>query len=63
MGAAGGKRDRQVDRQRNRRCYRNFGGYEFRARLVQAIGDRDLPIALLEDVCAIGLAYWSTACL
>jgi len=33
-----------------------FGGYEFRARLVKAIGGKDLPIALLEDVIAIGVA-------
>ena len=26
-----------------------LGGYEFRARLVRAIGGKDLPIALLED--------------
>jgi uncharacterized membrane protein len=31
-----------------------FGGYEFRTRLVRAIGGKDLPIALLEDVIAIG---------
>ena len=31
-----------------------LGGYEFRARLVRAIGGRDLPIALLEDAVAIG---------
>jgi len=31
-----------------------LGGYEFRARLVKAIGGKDLPIALLEDVIAIG---------
>jgi uncharacterized membrane protein len=30
-----------------------FGGYEFRARLVKAIGGNDLPIALLEDAVAI----------
>jgi len=30
-----------------------FGGYEFRSRLVKAIGGNDLPIALLEDVIAI----------
>jgi uncharacterized membrane protein len=30
-----------------------LGGYEFRARLVKAIGGRDLPIALLEDAIAI----------
>ena len=33
-----------------------LGGYEFRARLVKAIGGRDLPIALLEDAIAIGTA-------
>jgi uncharacterized membrane protein len=31
-----------------------LGGYEFRARLVRAIGGKDLPIALLEDVIAVG---------
>lgn len=31
-----------------------LGGYEFRARLVRASGGRDLPIALLEDLIAIG---------
>ncbi|MEN3370748.1 MAG: hypothetical protein V7609_2891 [Verrucomicrobiota bacterium] len=31
-----------------------LGGYELRARLVKAIGGKDLPIALLEDVIAIG---------
>lgn len=31
-----------------------LGGYEFRARLVRAIGGKDLPIALLEDAIAIG---------
>ncbi|MGZ4836243.1 MAG: DUF4126 domain-containing protein [Terriglobales bacterium] len=31
-----------------------LGGYEFRARLVKAIGGNDLPIALLEDIIAIG---------
>jgi uncharacterized membrane protein len=30
-----------------------LGGYEFRARLVRAIGGNDLPIALLEDAIAI----------
>jgi uncharacterized membrane protein len=30
-----------------------LGGYEFRARLVRAIGGKDLPIALLEDAIAI----------
>ena len=31
-----------------------LGGYEFRSRLVRATGGNDLPIALLEDVIAIG---------
>jgi uncharacterized membrane protein len=31
-----------------------LGGYQFRARLVKAIGGKDLPIALLEDAIAIG---------
>lgn len=31
-----------------------LGGYEFRTRLVAATGGRDLPIALLEDVIAVG---------
>ena len=35
-----------------------LGGYEFRSRLVQATGGRDLPIALLEDVIAICTALW-----
>jgi uncharacterized membrane protein len=35
-----------------------FGGYEFRARLARAAG-RDLPIALLEDAIAIGLALFA----
>jgi uncharacterized membrane protein len=34
-----------------------LGGYEFRVRLVKAIGGNDLPIALLEDVIAIGGAF------
>ena len=34
-----------------------LGGYEFRARLVKAVGGNDLPIALLEDVIAIGGAF------
>ncbi len=34
-----------------------LGGYEFRARLVRAIGGNDLPIALLEDVIAIAGAF------
>ena len=31
-----------------------LGGYQFRARLVSAIGGNDLPIALFEDIIAIG---------
>jgi uncharacterized membrane protein len=31
-----------------------LGGYQFRVRLVKAIGGKDLPIALLEDAIAIG---------
>ena len=31
-----------------------FGGYEFRSRLVKATGGKDLPVALLEDVIALG---------
>jgi uncharacterized membrane protein len=31
-----------------------LGGYEFRTRLVRAIGGKDLPIALLEDALAVG---------
>jgi len=34
-----------------------LGGYEFRARLVKAIGGKDLPIALLEDVIAVVGAF------
>jgi uncharacterized membrane protein len=34
-----------------------LGGYEFRVRLVKAIGGKDFPIALLEDVTAIGGAF------
>ena len=34
-----------------------LGGYEFRSRLVKATGGKDLPIALLEDVIAIGGAF------
>jgi uncharacterized membrane protein len=30
-----------------------LGGYEFRSRLVRAIGGNDLPIALIEDAIAI----------
>ena len=35
-----------------------LGGYEFRARLVRAVGGNDLPIALLEDAIAIGSAFF-----
>ncbi|WEX75288.1 DUF4126 domain-containing protein [Sinorhizobium numidicum] len=35
-----------------------LGGYEARKRLVAAIGGKDLPIALLEDLVAILLAVW-----
>ena len=35
-----------------------LGGYEFRSRLVKAIGGNDLPIALLEDAIAVGGALW-----
>jgi uncharacterized membrane protein len=31
-----------------------LGGYEFRTRLVRAVGGNDLPSAILEDVIAIG---------
>jgi uncharacterized membrane protein len=31
-----------------------LGGYEFRRRLVKAIGGKDYPIALLEDCIAVG---------
>ena len=34
-----------------------LGGYEFRRRLVQATGGKDLPIALLEDATAVGAAF------
>ena len=35
-----------------------LGGYEARSRLVRAIGGKDFPIAILEDVVAIGGAIW-----
>ena len=35
-----------------------FGGYEFRVRLVRAIGGNDIPIALIEDAIAIGGAFF-----
>ena len=34
-----------------------LGGYEFRKRLVQATGGKDLPIALLEDAIAVAGAF------
>jgi len=38
-----------------------LGGYELRTRLVRADRGVDLPIALLEDAIAIGLAIWIVA--
>jgi uncharacterized membrane protein len=38
-----------------------LGGYEFRSRLVRAIGGNDLPIALFEDVIAICLGFFAVA--
>ena len=35
-----------------------LAGYEFRSRLVNATGGKDLPIALIEDAIAIGAAFW-----
>ena len=35
-----------------------MGGYEARTRLVKATGGKDLPIALIEDVVAVGGAFW-----
>lgn len=32
-----------------------LGGYEFRARIARAVG-KDLPVAVLEDVVAVGIA-------
>ncbi len=37
-----------------------LGGYEFRSRLARAAG-KDLPIALLEDVLAVALAFWTVS--
>lgn len=34
-----------------------LGGFEARSRLVKAIGGNDLPIALLEDLVAVGGAF------
>ena len=36
-----------------------LGGYELRMRLTRAAGGKGLPIALLEDAIAIGLAFWA----
>ncbi|MEY9200599.1 MULTISPECIES: membrane protein [Sinorhizobium] len=35
-----------------------LGGYQARKRLVAMTGGKDLPIALLEDLAAILLAFW-----
>ncbi len=35
-----------------------FGGYQFRSRLVKALGSKDLPVALLEDAIAIVGSLW-----
>lgn len=35
-----------------------LGGYATRTRVAKAIGGKDLPIALLEDAIAIGVAFW-----
>ena len=35
-----------------------FGGYQARTRLVKALGTRDIYIALLEDLIAIGGCLW-----
>jgi uncharacterized membrane protein len=37
-----------------------LGGYEARTRLAASVG-RDMPIALLEDVIAVGAAIWIVA--
>jgi uncharacterized membrane protein len=34
-----------------------LAGYEFRVRLVKATGGKDLPVALVEDVIAVGCAF------
>jgi uncharacterized membrane protein len=34
-----------------------FAGYEVRRRLVRALGTKDAPLAVVEDLVAIGLAY------
>lgn len=35
-----------------------FGGYEIRRRLVSALSIKDIFVALLEDLIAVGLAYF-----
>ena len=35
----------------------SFAGYEIRRRLVKVFGGRDLPVALVEDLVTIALAY------
>jgi len=42
-------------------AFGTLGGYEFRSRLVKAIGGKDLPVAILEDVIAIAGGIWVTA--
>jgi uncharacterized membrane protein len=34
-----------------------FTGYQFRRRVVPRLGGKDLPVALFEDLVAIGMAY------
>jgi uncharacterized membrane protein len=35
-----------------------YGGYELRRRLVSGLKVKDLPVAIAEDLIAIGLALW-----
>jgi uncharacterized membrane protein len=35
-----------------------FGGYQLRKRLVRALGTRDLVVAVLEDLVAVGGSLW-----
>src|SRR5882724_6227906 len=35
-----------------------FGGYQARTRLVKALGTRDIYVALLEDLVAVGGSLW-----
>jgi uncharacterized membrane protein len=37
-----------------------LGGYEFRRRLAKALA-KDLPAALVEDLIAVGLAFWTVS--